>query len=201
MWVIKLGGSLLWDAALADWVGACVRVTAEGTPLVVCPGGGVFADYIRATDKAQALGEGLAHDLAILAMRQTATVIQHRYPHLTPCPRISDLPRAAGTGALWFPDPMDPALRQVAASWTVSADTLALEVARQLGANGLIVVKSAAPAHATGLPEQVKAGWIDAAFPAASADFGHPIRWALADESHLLDVLISANGHPDRGLC
>ena len=45
MWVIKIGGSLLTDTRLAEWLRVITLVRNE--KVLVVPGGGIFADHAK----------------------------------------------------------------------------------------------------------------------------------------------------------
>ena len=68
MWVIKLGGSLLGSPELAKWL-ALVAKFGDGKVIIV-PGGGIFADAVRASQQLSNTSDALAHHLALLAMDQ-----------------------------------------------------------------------------------------------------------------------------------
>ncbi len=73
--VVKLGGSLHASPALADWLAA---LKACRPPLTIVPGGGPFADTVRAAQKAMRYDDGTAHAMAVLAMEQYALALAGR---------------------------------------------------------------------------------------------------------------------------
>ena len=64
--VLKIGGSLLRGTA---WRGvmAALAQSAPG-PLVIVPGGGVYADAVRSTQAALGFDDAVALEMAVLAM-------------------------------------------------------------------------------------------------------------------------------------
>src|SRR5690606_31775884 len=74
--VIKVGGSLAGDPALPRLLETLAELAAAGQRRVVVPGGGPFADAVRAACAAHDPGPSAAHWMAILAMDQ--------YAHLLP---------------------------------------------------------------------------------------------------------------------
>ena len=68
MWVVKLGGSLQSFPGLRDWV----RLIAEqgGGRVVLVPGGGQFADAVRAAQRTAGFDDRTAHGMALFAMEQ-----------------------------------------------------------------------------------------------------------------------------------
>ena len=65
--VVKVGGAVLAPAPLAALAG----IPRDGSTLIV-PGGGPFADTVRAVDDRLGLGDDAAHWAAVLAMDQYA---------------------------------------------------------------------------------------------------------------------------------
>ncbi|MFM2396170.1 MAG: hypothetical protein RLZZ434_752, partial [Pseudomonadota bacterium] len=68
LWVIKLGGSLLGSPALAHWLSLLAK--HGNGKVVIVPGGSVFADAVRQAQSLSGVSDGLAHELALLAMDQ-----------------------------------------------------------------------------------------------------------------------------------
>jgi len=67
MFVLKLGGSLFDHAPVI-----LRRVVESGADVLVVPGGGPFAGFIRDVDRAHGLSADAAHWMAVLAMDQYA---------------------------------------------------------------------------------------------------------------------------------
>jgi aspartokinase-like uncharacterized kinase len=73
MWIVKLGGSMVRDARLREWL---QMLTEFGGGLVtVVPGGSIFADAVREMQAQLALRRCRAHNMAVLAMAQTAHLL------------------------------------------------------------------------------------------------------------------------------
>jgi aspartokinase-like uncharacterized kinase len=174
--IVKLGGSLI----AADALRPCLALLAERmTPCVVVPGGGPFADTVRATQARLDLDELAAHRMAILAMQQYGLLLQALEPRLRLVERACEVEalvheRAAG---VWLPWAMVGRDATLPASWDVTSDSLALVLATRLGAARLLLVKAASvPDGAASLAELARAGLIDAAFPRLRAAFSGEVR-------------------------
>lgn len=147
--VVKLGGALLaWPDVLAAATSRLAAL-AVGEPLVVVPGGGVFADAVRAVDRRLVVGDSTAHWMAILAMDQYAHLLAARMPGaalvdareaIAPALDAGRVPVLAPYRWLRAADPLPH-------SWRVTSDSIAAWVAGQLGARRLLLVK---PPAATG---------------------------------------------------
>ena len=124
--VIKLGGAVL---------GSSLNIPRYGQSLIV-PGGGVFANAVRAIDAQYHIGDDAAHWAAILAMEQYAHVLVERIPgaRLVHRPEASGLPILAPYQWLRETDPLPH-------KWDVTSDSIAAWVAHAVGAKKLLLVK------------------------------------------------------------
>lgn len=161
-WVVKLGGSLALSAELPLWLEALA-----GCPLIIVPGGGLFADAVRVVQQRWGFDDERAHTMAIIAMSQYGRMLQALCPRLATVsdPRaLASLP-ALGQTAVWVPDAEALADERIEASWDVSADSLAAWLADQLDAERLLLIKSAPVPGSGDLPQLVESGLLDRAFP------------------------------------
>lgn len=174
--VVKLGGSLIDAAELRSCLGA---VAERLRPCLVVPGGGPFADAVRAAQARLGVDDLAAHRMAILAMQQYGLLLQALEPRLRLVERAAEIAalvheRAAG---VWLPWAMAGRDGSIPASWDVTSDSLALILATRLGAARLLLVKAAAvPGAAPSLAELARAGLVDAAFPGLRAAFPGEVR-------------------------
>ena len=138
--VVKVGGGLLRDQGLEGLRRACAEATeiAASRPVLVIPGGGPFADAVRAIDEQVGLDDAAAHALALQAMDQLGVLLR---PLLPAAELVADLvaPRALG---LLEAAPAFAGRADVPASWTVTSDSLAVLAAAAIGADEAILLKS-----------------------------------------------------------
>jgi aspartokinase-like uncharacterized kinase len=137
--VVKIGGGLLRAEGLGGLRRACAETTdiAASRPVLVLPGGGPFADAVRALDVQVGLSDEVAHALALRAMDQLGLVLASLMPRaeLLAClvaPRALAMVEAAAA----FGDRPD-----VPASWAVTSDSLAVLAADAIGAEEVILLK------------------------------------------------------------
>lgn len=138
--VVKLGGSTAWEAERGVWIGAFV---ASSLPLVIVPGGGPFANQVRAVQKSMGFSDKAAHAMAILAMDQYGHLILDHGRNLVPAWSIKDIEHALRKRRIpvWLPSALAIAAPDIRASWDVTSDALAAWLAGKLGADGLLLVK------------------------------------------------------------
>ena len=181
MWVVKLGGSLHDAPALR--LRRAELATAPGPARVVVPGGGPFADAVRALQPALGAGDLAAHRMAILAMQQFGLALQALEPRLALAETEGEL--RAGRATVWLPWRLAGREPAIAASWDVTSDSLACWLAARLGAAALVLVKSAPVATGErAAAELVASGLLDPAFPGFAARFAGEIRIAGRDSDH-----------------
>jgi 5-(aminomethyl)-3-furanmethanol phosphate kinase len=142
---VKLGGSLVAEGDLTPLLQALVDA-AKTQPLVLVPGGGPFADAVRAVSDRHAAGESTAHWMAILAMDQLAMLLAG----LAPAARLAGEPReiaavcAQGRLAIVAPFAWLRSEDPLPHGWHVTSDSLAAWIAGALGAARLLLLKSRA---------------------------------------------------------
>ncbi len=191
MWVVKLGGSLNGDPTLALWLDLLDRI-GGGRVALVCGGGG-FADEARRLHGLWQLEELPAHNMAVLAMVQTAYLAQGINPRLQLACNADELHAVlrAGRAAVWLPLDRLRGSPHVDASWEVTADSIALELARRLNAERLVVVKSCPVARGLSLAQLSNTGVLDQRFAQLAAGICFPIDVVQRDHiEHVRSLLL-----------
>ncbi len=185
--VVKLGGSLARAGTLGSWLP--VVVDRGGGRCVIVPGGGEFADAVRAAQRRLRFSDHAAHRMALLAMEQYALLLRDLAPALCPCDSVAQIGAAlaANRVALWLPYTMVDADRALPESWEVTSDSLAAWLARRLEAKRLVLVKSVAAPAPPLSPERLAAlRLVDPAFPVHAAGGGFAVSWCgPGDEARL----------------
>src|SRR5258705_11959872 len=78
--VIKLGGSFAFSADLRDWIAAIAGCAGRA---VIVPGGGPFADAVRAAQVRMGFDDRAAHRMGLLAMEQYGCAIKSLHEGLS----------------------------------------------------------------------------------------------------------------------
>ena len=134
-WVVKIGGGLYDSPKLAKVV---QRLSDFSAPALVVPGGGPFADQVRAAQKRWGFDDRRAHAMALLAMRQYGYLLA-ALGELDTHERI-ELPAASGASQIWLPDE-NSLSGDLAANWEVTSDSIAAWLAGETGADWLVLIK------------------------------------------------------------
>jgi len=169
--VVKLGGSLAFSDALKPWLDALADCAGH---VVVVPGGGPFADAVRAAQPDMGFDDRAAHHMALTAMEQYGRALVSLGEGLVLAGSAAAIHRAVRDGrvAVWAPARMALCAKDVPASWDMTSDSLAAWLTGKLGAHRILLVKQA---NVSGpLRDLVARGVVDPLFPrflaAAGAD-------------------------------
>lgn len=162
--VVKLGGSLHDAPELEGWLR--VLGAADGR-VVLVPGGGPFADRVRAAQSRWRFADAAAHRMALLAMEQYGLMLCGLEAGLRPAASREDiLAILAEKGTpVWLPSRLCLANPDIPESWDVTSDSLALWLAGYLGAAALALVKYETPEPGLDAGALARAGLVDGAFP------------------------------------
>jgi len=141
--VVKVGGALLGlDDALASTLSA-LEQAAHTHALVIVPGGGPFADAVRAVHRHHSLSNDDAHWMAILGMEQYGILLASRIRSAELVHRRGEIARAHARHRVpvlapyrWIRE-ADP----LPHSWDVTSDSIAAWIASEIGAQQLILIK------------------------------------------------------------
>jgi len=170
MRIVKLGGSLLDDpVALTQCLSAIEKAKEK---IVIVPGGGLFANQVRSAQQQWKFNEVVAHEMAILAMKQMALLfnsIKASFVLAETIPAI-DQELTRRWVVIWSPDVKVLAASKIENSWDVTSDSLSAWLAGQLNATELIVVKSAEIQQNLTLQQMQDQGLVDKAFSRFTKD-------------------------------
>jgi len=188
--VVKVGGSLLATAEfprrLHAWLGE--RMAARrNTHFVIVAGGGKWVDAIRALDAHTPLGDERAHWICVDVMDVTAGLVSAMLPELYTVDSFGELERRVREPGVTLLKPSEFVARieptrvgtRLPANWSVTSDSIAARLAIVLGADELVLLKSAPPP----VLREVD-GWLDALAAAGYVDEFLP---RLRDELPPLD--------------
>jgi aspartokinase-like uncharacterized kinase len=145
--VVKVGGSLYGRADLGPALLACLCTLNE--PVLIVPGGGAFAEAIRAFDRLHNLGEERSHWLALESMNTAGAflrslgIVAPMLDAVAFCREHDELPH----------------------SWIATSDSVAALAARVLRATRLVLLKSVDIPPGTSWNEAANQGWVDVCFP------------------------------------
>ncbi len=173
--VIKVGGSLL------DLDGLEARLSAilarHGPRVLLIAGGGKVVDVVRELDQRHGFGDQDSHELAIRGLDFTAAILTVFLPEsaLMWRPMELELNWAGGRVPILMPslflDAFDrPRPDALPASWRITSDSIAARAAVILGAEHLILLKSASAPQGSSRADAARLGLVDPDFPDIAKD-------------------------------
>jgi aspartokinase-like uncharacterized kinase len=152
----------------------------------VVPGGGPFADAVRAAQSAMGFDDDAAHDMALMAMAQygrALTALADGFVYADTMDAVRGVV-ARGEVPVWSPWPMLRGHPDIPRSWDVTSDSLAVWFAGAMDARRVVLIKSrAGPVE----------GLVDAAFPRFTARFGGTVRIAGPEDLAGAGTLFAAS--------
>lgn len=162
--IVKLGGSLHDAPELPAWLNALAEA---GGRVVLVPGGGPFADQVRATQARLGFPDRVAHRMALLAMAQYGLMLCGLVPGLVPAASREEMLAilARGDTPVWLPEQLCLDNPEIPENWDVTSDSLAVWLAGHLGAEALALVKHATPGGVWDAAALAREGLVDSAFP------------------------------------
>ena len=143
--LIKVGGSLYHMPELRSCAAQWSRLAAQHR-LLLMPGGGPFADQVRAADAKLGLSSSATHWMALLAMDQYAYLLADLMPGAA---LVRDLRGAAaccaeGRPAVLAPSALVLQTDPLVHSWDVTSDSLSAWLAGYAEIDLLVLLKSVA---------------------------------------------------------
>jgi aspartokinase-like uncharacterized kinase len=193
--VVKIGGSLAETGRLASIL---AFVESARVPVVVVPGGGPFADSVRALQSTMNFDDAVAHRLAMLAMHQMAEFIVAQHARLKVAQTLTDI-----SGILKEREvPVWAPLRSIAgdatipADWSATSDSLAARLAELLGGARLVLLKSVDVDKNADCEEMARRGVVDPVFPSIVAR--GRLSWSIfgpSDDAQFRAVLEGGGGN------
>ena len=168
--VVKLGGSVVRSAELSRWLEA---IATAPQPIIVVPGGGALADEVRACQARLGFGDAAAHRMALLAMDQLAWAVAGLRQGFEVGATEADLRAALDRGSVgvWAPYALIAGRSDIEGTWRLTSDSLALWLARRIGAQRCYLIKSIARQKTRmSAAELARDGIVDEAFPSMLKD-------------------------------
>jgi aspartokinase-like uncharacterized kinase len=140
---IKVGGAALRQPEALDRIADAITRASRVAPLLLVPGGGVFADEVRAAEKVEGLSPSEAHWRAVRAMESLGELLVKAIPPACSVSSVSALQMALQHAQVPVLAPFDwlQATDPLPHSWDVTSDSIAAWVAGQIGSPLLVLIK------------------------------------------------------------
>ena len=142
-WVLKLGGSLYTHSSLVKMLKHAQHLSRPSAKCTIVPGGGPFADQVRAAYRHWHLDEATAHRMAILGMCQYGRLLAN----ISQIPICYSESRSDEKCVIWLPtdNPQPACLAEIPShqlNWDFTSDSISLCLAHHIDAQYLILLKA-----------------------------------------------------------
>ncbi len=146
-WVIKFGGSLAKTETLTTWLGFLRRCSSDNVSIMIVPGGGIFADAIRESQKIWDFSDKAGHQMAVCAMEQYAHMLADLAGGLPVASTLMECRTSLATNpvTVWLPSVMVNHENDLPTDWNLTSDSLAVWLANQLQVEQIALIKSVGP--------------------------------------------------------
>jgi len=141
-WVVKVGGALAKAGALDGALAVIERLIGAGHKIVIVPGGGEYADFIRRHGAENKLPDETTHLQAILAVCQFGHEIAVKMKNARTVASATQARHALAAGKIpvYLPD---GAITDSLApkGWETTSDAIAGAICRRMGYRRLVLLK------------------------------------------------------------
>ncbi len=193
--VAKLGGSLAEKPQREAWLDA---LAASTRPLILVPGGGPFAQAVRAAQSRMGFDDGAAHRMALLAMEQFGAIIEAHSRRFVAASSLREIKAAIAAESIpvWRPSELALAAADIPASWDATSDSLAAWLAGLVVASQIVLIKSCDVNPPVSLGELAAQGVVDPLFPRFAAESGALVSIAGPAALRGAKTIFSGGGAP-----
>ena len=144
MILIKLGGSLINSGFVKIWIKFITdHLKAKA---IIIPGGGLFANHVRAVQKDYNFENDIAHDMALYSMSQMALLISSiDRISLHFCNTKHEISGVIEDNKVPIIGTFDFLKKRIGfpnKNWSITSDSIALLISKELQLNTVLIVKS-----------------------------------------------------------
>jgi len=142
--VFKIGGKILEDYKnLECTISQLKKLYDDNTlqKIIIIPGGGSYANFIRSIDKKLVLGDDLAHWMAIFSMDYNGKELNKNFPDFECIDDFKNIQRAKRIFCIFLPYNYLRKKDELPHSWDVTSDSIAIYIANKLNLNECYLIK------------------------------------------------------------
>jgi aspartokinase-like uncharacterized kinase len=163
--VLKIGGSLAETGRLGAVLATVVRSRRR---IVIVPGGGAYADAVRAAQAKEGYSDAEAHRRAILAMHRMARDMADMQPRFSAVATLENVRGCWRRGAIpvWLPLRLAERDTSLPQDWSVTSDGLAARLSERLGGLPVALLKPCRVRRSATAHTLAAAGIVDPTFAA-----------------------------------
>ena len=110
--------------------------------IIIIPGGGSFANFVRSLDEDLQIGDDLAHWIAIYSMNYNGIILNRKYPDLETIEELKTFQDAKQMFCIFLPYNFLREDDTLPHNWDVTSDSIALYVANKLKLRRCFLIKN-----------------------------------------------------------
>ncbi|MHA1275398.1 MAG: amino acid kinase family protein [Promethearchaeota archaeon] len=142
--VFKIGGKILENSKNLEFTISQLKKLYEDNTLqkiIIIPGGGSYANFIRNIDKKLILGDDLAHWTAIFSMDYNGKDLNRKFPDFECIDDFEIIQRAKRIFCIFLPYKYLRKKDELPHSWDGTSDSIAIYIANKLNLNKCYLIK------------------------------------------------------------
>ncbi len=143
--VFKIGGKILENSNnIKSTFSQLIQLYEEKIlqKIIIIPGGGAFANFVRSLDDALQIGDDLAHWSAIYSMNYNGIMLNRKYPDLESIEKLKTFQDAKQMFCVFLPYSFLREDDTLPHNWDVTSDSIALYVANKLKLSQCFLIKN-----------------------------------------------------------
>ncbi|MHA2287608.1 MAG: amino acid kinase family protein [Promethearchaeota archaeon] len=142
--IFKIGGNILENSShIESTISQLIKLFEENIlhKILLLPGGGSYANFIRKIDAELDLGDDLSHWMAIYSMNYNGKFLNRKYPKLECIEDLKDFRDSNKILCIFLPYNFLHENDTLPHSWDVTSDSIAFYIAHQLHLKNCFLIK------------------------------------------------------------
>jgi aspartokinase-like uncharacterized kinase len=142
--IFKIGGKILENSKnIESTISQLTKLYEKNIlqKIILIPGGGSYANFIRKVDDEIKLGDELAHWMATYSMNYNGIELNRKYPELEIIENLKDFQDSKNIFCIFLPYNYLRKNDNLPHNWDVTSDSIALYIAVQLHFNKCFLIK------------------------------------------------------------
>jgi len=143
--VFKIGGKILENTSnIKSTFSQLTQLYEEKIlhKIIILPGGGSFANFVRKLDEDLQIGDDLAHWIAIYSMNYNGIILNRKYPDLEAIEELKTFQDAKQMFCIFLPYSFLREDDTLPHNWDVTSDSIALYIANKLKLSRCFLIKN-----------------------------------------------------------
>ncbi|TES94907.1 MAG: hypothetical protein E3J90_10960 [Promethearchaeota archaeon] len=143
--IFKIGGKILENSNnIESVISQLTQLYKEGIfqKIIIIPGGGSYANFVRKLDEELQFGDDLAHWMAVYSMNYNGMILNRKYPALETIEKLTTFQDAKQMFCIFLPYSFLRKDDTLPHNWDVTSDSIALYVANKLKLSQCFLIKN-----------------------------------------------------------